>query len=231
MLTVATPSGDRDRYRKEFQKVSNHIPVQTLHRLPIYLSLLKKQQKFGIFNISSGAIAAELGFGEIQVRKDLASVSNGGKPRVGYLIRDLINDIECALGYGNMNNAVLVGAGKLGKALMSYEGFREYGINIVAAFDASPEVYGSEYLGKKILSVDMLKEYCASFKIRMGVITVPAEYAQSVCNSMVDAGILAIWNFAPTHLKAPENIMIKTENMAASLAMLSKHLAERINAE
>lgn len=211
--------------------MSNNIPTQTLHRLPIYLSLLKKQQKFGIFNISSGAIASELGFGEIQVRKDLASVSNGGKPRVGYLIRDLINDIERALGYGNMNNAILVGAGKLGKALMSYDGFREYGINIVAAFDASPVVYGEEYLGKKIMPVDRLKEYCTSFKIRMGVITVPAEYAQGVCDAMVDAGILAIWNFAPTHLKAPDEIMIKSENMAASLAVLSKHLAERINAD
>ncbi len=211
--------------------MEHHMSIQTLKRLPIYLTLLKEKQQSGTVNISAGAIAQELGLVEIQVRKDLACVSNGGKPRVGYVLDALVRDIEHALGYDNARDAVLVGAGKLGKALLSYGGFREYGLNIVAAFDIDERRCGTDESGKRILPMEDMKELCERMSIKIGIITVPAVCAQQVCDKLVDAGVIALWNFAPTHLKAPDNIMIKSENMAGSLAQLSRHLDEKLHAQ
>lgn len=203
------------------------ISLQTLKRLPIYLGLLKEKKKDGVINTSSSAIAEELGLVDIQVRKDLATVSSGGRPKVGYIIDELITDIEASLGYDNTKDAVLVGAGNLGRALLSYKGFSEYGMNIVAAFDNNKALAGSEINGKKIHDISEFSSLCERMHVHIGIITVPADYAQEVCNLMIESGIIAIWNFAPTHLKTDnKDILIHNENMAASLAMLSKHLSE-----
>lgn len=208
--------------------MSQPISKQTLQRLPLYLNYLKNLSKEGALNVSAKAIADALDLGEIQVRKDLAQVSSGGKPRIGYLLADLIRDLEVFLGYDDINDAVLVGAGRLGRALLSYGGFQEYGLNIVAAFDTDPAVVGQTENGKPIFSLNKLEDLCRRMKIKIGIITVPAEYAQEVCDKLVACGVLAIWNFSPSHLSVPEEILVKTENMAASLAILSKHLSEKI---
>ena len=204
------------------------ISKAVLKRLPTYLTYLKAMPENGQTHISATALAAALNMGEVQVRKDLALVSNGGRPKVGYPRDVLIADIEAFLGYGNINDAVLIGAGKLGLALLGYSGFAEYGLNIVAAFDNSPEMVGQIRSGKEILPVSMLEEFCRKQKIKIGIITVPAEHAQEVCNLLIEAGIAAIWNFAPAHLDVPEEILVQNENMAASLALLSKHLLEHM---
>ena len=203
------------------------ISKAVLKRLPTYLNYLKAMPE-GQTHISATALASALNMGEVQVRKDLATVSNGGRPRVGYPRDVLIADIEAFLGYGNPNDAVLIGAGKLGLALLGYSGFAEYGLNIVAAFDSNLQMVGQTRSGKEILPVDTLKEFCRRQNIRIGIITVPAEHAQEVCNLLIEAGIAAIWNFAPTHLDVPEDILVQNENMAASLALLSKHLMEHM---
>lgn len=205
------------------------ISTKTLQRLPIYLNLLKQKQEKGVVNISAGIIAEELGLVEIQVRKDLASVSKGGKPKIGYVLSELAADIELALGYGNKNDAVLIGAGKLGKALLGYNGFKEYGLNIVAAFDTDKSAVGTDENGTKILHADELEELCRRMNIRIGIITVPAQNAQAVCDRLINVGVIAVWNFAPTHLKTPAGILVKNENMAVSLAELSKHLTDSIS--
>ena len=204
------------------------ISKAVLKRLPIYLSYLKALPEDGHTHISATALASALNMGEVQVRKDLAMVSNGGRPKIGYPRELLIADIESFLGYGNTNNAVLIGAGKLGRALLGYSGFAEYGLNIVAAFDSSEDLIGQERNGKPILNISDLRQFCKEQKIKIGIITVPAEHAQEVCNRLIDAGIAAIWNFAPTHLDVPEEILVQNENMAASLALLSKHLSEHM---
>lgn len=209
--------------------MSQTISKQTLQRLPLYLNYLKGLSKVGAANISAKSLAEALDLGEIQVRKDLAQVSSGGKPRIGYILPDLIRDLEVFLGYDDMNDAVLVGAGRLGRALLSYDGFTEYGLNIVAAFDTNPSVIGEQENGKQIFPLEKLEDLCTRMKIKIGVITVPAAYAQQVCDRLVACGILAIWNFSPTHLSVSEDILVKSENMAASLAILSKHLSEKIN--
>lgn len=207
------------------------ISKSTLRRLPIYLSYLKSLTNEGTPYISATALAAALNMGEVQVRKDLALVSNGGRPKIGYLREGLIRDLEDFLGYANTNDAVLVGAGKLGRALLGYNGFSEYGLNIVAAFDSDDAMVGTSKSGKPIMHMSRLEEFCEKNKIRIGIITVPAEYAQGICDRLIAAGILAVWSFAPTHLDVPDNILVQTENMAASLAVLSKHLSEQVEKE
>lgn len=204
------------------------ISKAVLKRLPIYLSYLKALPEDAPENISATTLAAALNLGEVQVRKDLALVSDGGRPKVGYRRLSLIEDIQQFLGCDNTDDAVLVGAGKLGRALLGYSGFSEYGLNIVAAFDADEIRCGGVESGKPILPLSRLEEICRKHNILMGIITVPAPYAQDVCDLLVRNGIQAIWNFAPTHLDAPEGILVQNENMATSLAVLSTHLSAKI---
>ena len=161
--------------------------------------------------------------GEVQVRKDLAMVSDGGRPKIGYLRESLIEDIEQFLGYDNTTDAVLIGAGKLGQALLGYSGFEAYGLNILAAFDANPSAPATDD-GKPIYHISQLEVFCRANKVLMGIITVPTPHAQWVCDQLIACGIKAVWNFAPTHLEVPDHILVQNENMATSLAVLSMHL-------
>ena len=204
---------------------------QTLQRLPDYLNCLKSLYRGGKENVSAKMVAESLGLGEIQVRKDLASISTGGKPKVGYVTRELIRDLEKYLGCYDTNDAVIVGAGKLGRALFSYDGFKEYGLEVVAAFDTHGDETADEDMDKRIFSVDKLEDLCRRLKIKIGIITVPAASAQEVCDLLVKSGILAIWNFAPVHLKVPKNVIVKNMNLAASLAVLSRQLQDRLDEE
>lgn len=203
------------------------ISKSVLKRLPGYLAYLKSLPEGTATYISATALANALGMGEVQVRKDLAMVSDGGRPKVGYLRESLIEDISQFLGYDNTTDAILIGAGKLGRALLGYNGFDAYGLNILAAFDAAPVVNQTEE-GKPIYRIDELETFCRSHNVLMGIITVPARYAQEVCDKLIAAGIKAIWNFAPTHLDVPANILVQNENMATSLAVLSMHLQAHI---
>ncbi len=203
------------------------ISKAVLKRLPGYLSYLKGLPQGTATYISATAIAAALGMGEVQVRKDLAMVSDGGRPKVGYLRESLIEDISQFLGCDNTTDAILVGAGKLGQALMGYNGFDEYGLNILAAFDAKPHSSATDE-GKPIYPMEKLTEFCRENMVLMGIITVPAPYAQQVCNQLIENGIKAIWNFAPVHLDVPQDILVQNQNMATSLAVLSMHLQARI---
>ena len=206
--------------RKEISKA-------VLKRLPGYLSYLRTIPDGSSPYISATSLANALGMGEVQVRKDLAMVSDGGRPKIGYLRESLIEDISQFLGYDNTTGAVLVGAGKLGQALLGYSGFSAYGLNILAAFDSKP-VEGISQEGRPIYSMEKMESFCRTNKVLMGIITVPAEYAQEVCDQMISCGIKAIWNFAPTHLDVPSNILVQNENMATSLAVLSMHLQAHI---
>ncbi len=199
------------------------ISKAVLKRLPGYLSYLKSLPDGSSTYISATALANALDMGEVQVRKDLAMVSDGGRPKIGYLRESLIEDISQFLGYDNTTDAILVGAGKLGQALLDYGGFEAYGLNILAAFDVKPTVDQTEG-GKPVLHIDKLEEFCHTHKVLMGITTVPAECAQGVCDRLIKNGIKAIWNFAPTHLDVPEGILVQNENMATSLAVLSMHL-------
>ena len=199
------------------------ISKSVLKRLPIYLSYLKNIPDGSSPYISVTALANALSMGEVQVRKDLAMVSDGGRPKLGYLRENLIEDISQFLGYDNTTGAILVGAGKLGQALLGYSGFAHYGLDILAAFDDKPFADKTNE-GKPVYSIDKMQSFCRTNKVLMGIITVPATYAQDVCDKLISYGVKAIWNFAPTHLDVPDNILVQNENMATSLAVLSMHL-------
>ncbi len=196
---------------------------QTLERLPQYLNILRSLPCETV-NVSATQIAAMLGLNHVQVRKDLAQISNAGKPKVGYNKNELISDIEEALGYNDANDAILVGVGNLGGALMKYGGFKSYGLNILAGFDKDESVVDN----KKVFHIDKLENLCARLKVKMAIITTPADEAQAVCDRLVSCGILAVWNFAPVHLRVPGDVIVQQENMSASLAILSKKLTERL---
>ena len=200
------------------------ISKSVLKRLPGYLAYLKSIVDAPTPYISATALAYALGMGEVQVRKDLALVSDGGRPKVGYPREKLIEDIEQFLGYDNTTDAVLIGAGKLGRALLEFSGFEEYGIQIVAAFDCNDQVLRYGRTSKEILPLREFEQYCREQEIRIGIITVGAGSAQQVADLMVAAGIRAIWNFAPCELQLPYHVILKQENLALSLAYLCNQL-------
>lgn len=202
------------------------ISKATLGRLPKYLQYLKSIPDAEGGTISAAAIARALSLGDVQVRKDLASVSGEGKPRVGYVTSRLIGDIELQLGRECFTKAVLVGAGKLGRALLDYEGFEEYGLRIVAAFDCNSRVISTNRTAKEILPIDTLDSFCKENSVRLGIITVGQGSAQEVCDRLVECGIDAIWNFAPCGLTVPRGVLLKQENLALSLAHLNNQLCK-----
>ena len=207
------------------------MSILLYNRLLSYLRFMKQLPQDGPSNISSTVISAALGIHDVQVRKDLAAVSDKGKPKTGYVTKDLIVDLEHFLGHDNYTDAVIVGAGNLGKAFLSYENFKSYGLKIVAAFDSDPELIGQEINKVPILDAAKIANICERLNIRIGIIAAPAHCAQEVCDQLVKSGVRAIWNFAPTTLNLPKNIIVKNEDVAASLAVLTRQLAQSIAEE
>lgn len=200
------------------------IPKATLGRIPRYLNYLKKLSLERVPYISATIIAKELSLGEVQVRKDLSMVSGAGRPRVGYDTETLISQLEDCLGYNQLTSAVLIGAGRLGRALLQYDGFQHYGVEIMAAFDSNDQVLGLDSK-TEILPMNQFAAFCKEHNIKLGIITVGEGSAQEVCNQMVASGIKAIWNFAPCKLQVPDGIMLQNENLALSLAHLRNRLS------
>lgn len=192
----------------------------TLGRLPVYLQYLKGLDTNEYANVSATIIAKALGLGEVQVRKDLSAVSGAGRPKLGYETVALIKTLEEVLGQKSVSEAVIVGAGRLGNALLGYNGFGNYGLKIAAAFDIScKDLYVTEN-GTNIYPLNELEAYCKSENVKIGIITVPKEAAQDICDRLVGCGVTAIWNFAPCNLNVPDDIILQHENLALSLAHL-----------
>ena len=199
------------------------VTKATLGRLPRYLQFLKELPTDKTPSISATTIAKSLSLGEVQVRKDLSAVSGAGKPKIGYETADLIKSLEGVLGCNHLSAAVLVGAGKLGRALLEYDEFEDYGVKIVAAFDCNEQTIRLNR-SKEILPMNQFETFCKSQNIQIGIIAVGEGSAQSVCNQMLKSGITAIWNFAPCKLHIPAGVLLKQEKLALSLAHLNNQL-------
>ncbi len=193
-----------------------------LGRIPVYLKFIESLPQ-DVETVSATTIAKALGFGEVQVRKDLGAICGSGKPRIGYTVSDLKASLECLIGSRN-GKTVIVGAGKLGRALLDYDGFSDYGLDILAAFDT--DVSQNNASGKPILPIDGLHDFCKENNVSIGVIAVPAKAAQKVCDKLCQSGIKAIMSFAPCKLTAPEGVAIQYENMALSLAHLKTQIKQ-----
>jgi len=202
------------------------IPRPTLERLPKYLNYLRAKSEQGQTQTSAVSIAQDMQLTSIQVRKDLAFITSG-KPRVGHDILQLIERLENFLQCNNnTRDAVLVGAGHLGKALLSYGGFDNYKLRILAAFDSDESLAGTSIHGKPVYHNSRLSELTARLNAMIGIIAVPAPNAQSVCDALVKGGIKGILNFAPVYLSVPKGVIVRNEDIAASMALLANSIQE-----
>ena len=203
------------------------IPEPTLRRLPVYHNYLKNLGAVKCPSISCTQIAQDLHLTPVQVRKDLACTGIVGKPKTGYDTDALRTAIEDFLGWNNPNEALLFGAGHLGLALLSYEGFASYGLDIVAGVDPDPAKQGSGPHDKKILPLEKAAGLIRRMHIKIAIIAVPEAAAQATADLCVTCGIKAIWNFAPAKITVPPDVTVQHENLASSLAVLSKKLSLR----
>jgi redox-sensing transcriptional repressor len=206
-------------------------PLPSVRRLPSYLRMLYGLQAQGGEQVSCTQIADALGLVSVQVRKDLALTGIVGKPKVGYQVQELIAAVEEFLGWNNTQDAFVVGAGHLGSALLGYEGFSEYNLNILAGFDVDPDKIGKSIHGKQIFPLEKLSNLVRRMHVLIGILTVPAANAQEAADIMVSAGIRAIWNYTNVKLRVPENVVVEDTKLSASLAALSSRLAESLRKE
>ena len=206
------------------------IPLPTLKRLPVYYQYLTRQFSKGVTDISSINIAKAMGLVDVQVRKDLQLSGAVGRPKTGYRLKELLSALEETLGYNNRTEMFLVGAGSLGRALLHYKKFEDYNIGIIAAFDESSALIGTEINDTPVLPLSKFQSLCGRMHVKFGVICVPVESAQSVADLMVSSGIEGIWNFAPITLDVPDTVIVQNENLTASLSILLKKYKEaRVN--
>lgn len=220
---------------KASSRVRN-LPTPSVQRLPVYLRLLKEARNRGDDVVSCTRIAEEFGQLSVQVRKDLAITGVSGRPKVGYRVDELIEAIESFLGWDVKTTAFLVGVGNLGRAILNYEGFVEHGLDVAAAFDANPALFGQEINGRVVLPLDQIASTAAQLReegriVEMGIVTVPARAAQPVADKLVGIGVRAIWNYAPIRLDLPSDVVYEEVKLSASFAVLTNRLRRRDVAE
>jgi redox-sensing transcriptional repressor len=203
------------------------IADSTVRRLSAYLRFLEDFEQRGLSTISSEELAKRGGTTSAQVRKDLSFFGSFGKRGLGYSVPELAGRLREILGLGKEWRVVIVGAGKIGAALVQYRGFRQRGFNVLAAYDNNPEKIGRKLEGIPIRDIDQLEKDIPREKPDIVVLTVPSDQAQRVVDRVVKAGVKAILNFAPTQLQAPADVAVKTVNMAMELEGLSFALTNR----
>ncbi|MDI3473356.1 MAG: redox-sensing transcriptional repressor [Thermotogaceae bacterium] len=200
-----------------------YFPKASLDRLKIYRRLLTETDSE---YISSEDIANKLGINPELVRKDLSYINYKGKPKVGYHVQSLLDELNELFGLKKTTNVIIVGAGHLGRALANFKGFSKYGIKIVGIFDNDPQKI-NQFVGELVvLPLDYINRVVRRFNVEIGTICVPEEAAQKIADLLVQNGIKAIWNFAPVKLEVSEDIIVVDEDISQSLLTI-KHLLER----
>lgn len=210
--------------------MKEHVVISkaTIDRLPLYFRTLGQVQEEGQEIISSEELGRRIGVTPEQIRKDLASFGEFGKKGVGYYVRDLLRNIGEILGFHRNWNIALVGAGHLGWALANYRNFSKLGFNICAVFDTDPEKIGQSVNGVEIMHIDKLPEVVRARHIYIGIITVPAPYAQEVADLLVASGVRGIWNFAPVKLVIPSHVRLCNEDLSVGLSSISFYLSRQL---
>ena len=208
--------------------VSSHdvLPEPPLSRLPWYLAYVSLLKVRRVAYVSSTAIARGIHLDASMVAKDLSFVNVRGKTRIGYEVVELERELRSFLGFDRQHNAVIAGVGSLGAALIADSGLQRYGLDIVAGFDVERSIIGTIISGVPVFDITQAAEVRADMQAEIGVIAVPVEQAQAVADTLIDAGVSALWNFTPCRLLAPENIVIQNTSIYAHLAVMYN----RINA-
>lgn len=200
------------------------VPEPTLRRLPWYLSVCRLLKQRGEQYVSSTRLSKETSIVASQIAKDLSCVNIVGRTRVGYDIDNLLEVLEDFLGFTRMHKAFLFGAGKLGSALLNDTGLKQFGLEVVAAFDASPKVVGHSVGGIPVYHINELEAKMKKHNVQIGVLTVPIDCAQEVADKMIVWGIRAIWNFTPLRIRVPENIVVQNTSLYAHLSLMFNRL-------
>lgn len=200
------------------------ISKATIDRLPLYYRTLRLAQDDGMDIISSDELGRRLELTPEQIRKDLALFGQFGKKGVGYYVNELKFNVGKILGLDNHWNIAIVGIGHLGVALANYQNFIALGFNLVALFDNDPNIIGKTVNHVKVKSIDELQNCAKNLKIDIGVIAVPAQFAQQVADKLVKANIKGIWNFAPVKMRVPEDVKIVNEDLSVGLSRLSYYI-------
>ncbi len=203
------------------------ISKATIDRLPLYFRTLRLAQDEGIDIISSDELGRRLSITPEQIRKDLASFGQFGKKGVGYYVNELKRNVGEILGLDNHWNIAVIGIGHLGVALANYQNFVTLGFNLVALFDQDPNIIGSPVNHVKVDDIANLDEIVKERNIQIGIIAVPAAFAQGVANKLVNAGVRGIWNFAPIKMKVPDSMHIVNEDLSVGLSSLSYHITRK----
>jgi redox-sensing transcriptional repressor len=203
------------------------VADSTVRRLSLYLRFLEEFEGQGIETVSSGALASRGGTTSAQVRKDLSFFGSFGKRGLGYPVPELADRLREILGLKRRYQVAMIGAGKIGSALVQYRGFKQRGFDIVAIYDSDPAKIGRQWNGLTVLDVAALEQEFARHPVDMAVLVTPAEAAQPVTDRLVALGIKSILNFAPVQLVVPDDVVVKTVNLALELETLSYALANR----
>ncbi len=203
------------------------VAESTIRRLSLYLRLLEEFEAQGIATVSSEALAGRGGTTSAQVRKDLSFFGSFGKRGLGYSVPELVTELRAILGLDRRYQVALIGAGKIGSALVQYRGFRQRGFDIVAIFDVDPAKIGRQWNGLEVQDSRSLESVLSKQKVDMAVLVTPAEAAQPLADRLVALGVKAILNFAPVQLNVPHDVVVKTVNLALELETLSYELTNR----
>ena len=202
---------------------TGRIPDATVSRLPTYLNVLLEAVEEGTVTLSSEELARAAGMNSAKVRKDLSYLGTHGTRGVGYDVEGLSREISRSLGLTEDRPVVLVGAGNLGRALASYDGFTRRGFRIVALVDADPGLVGQEVAGLPVHHLDDLEEVIGRHPGTMAVLAIPAAHAQVLADRLVAAGVCALLSFAPTHLAVPAGVTVRRVDLSNELQVLSYH--------
>lgn len=200
------------------------IPEPSLRRLPGYLSYCKSLSINGAIYVSSSQIAAAFNMDATLVTKDIAHTGVKGRTKIGYEIEALTNAIIDFLDFNVKENAYIFGIGNLGKALINYDGLSQYGLKIVAGFDVKKELVNSNINSVPIFNVNDFQNLHKTLNAKIGIITTPESSAQETADTLIGSGIKAIWNFTPTAIKVPENIIIENNSIYSDLAVIFNRL-------
>jgi len=203
------------------------VAESTVRRLSLYLRFLEEFEGQGMATVSSGALASRGGTTSAQVRKDLSFFGSFGKRGLGYPVPELADRLREILGLKRRYRVALIGAGKIGSALVQYRGFQKRGFEIVGIFDVDPAKIGKQWNGLTVSDINRLESQLAGQAIDIGVLVTPAEVAQELADRLVKLGIKAILNFAPVQLSVPDDVSVKNVNLALELEALSYALTNR----
>lgn len=195
--------------------------LASLRRLPLYLEVCRQAEAEGQGIISGTVIAEQLGLEPIQVRKDLSLTGILGRPRIGYSLKELIQKIEYFLRWDVTHPAILIGAGRLGQALLAYRELRRYNFNIIYAFDNDPQKIGLEIEGVKIYDIALMQEMLQKNPVEIAIIATPDFVALDVASVAYNAGVRKFWNFTPRRFRLPSGVVVYTETMLTGFSVLS----------